>query len=216
MSPFIHSLHIYPIKSCQGIQYDSVELTETGFKYDRHWMLVNKQGEFLSQRQYPDMAKIKTAITQHSLLVNSTGAVEQLEIPLQDHSHSKLDVNIWNDQCSANIVSSQASQWFSDFLGIHCDLVCLPDTEHRLVDPDYATERQRVGFADGFPLLVLSRSTSDLLSNKLNEKININRFRANIIIDGCDAHAEDSWSKITVNNIDIMLAKPCSRCVIPS
>ena len=215
MSPVIHSLHIYPIKSCQGIDYKSVELTATGFKYDRHWMLVDKQGNFLSQRQFPDMAKINTAITDQLLLVNGEGA-PQLEVPLQSDSNRQRVVKIWNDTCTANTVSTQASQWFSDFLGIDCGLVTLADTEHRLVDPHYATEKQRVGFADGFPLLILSRSTASLLSDKLAETININRFRANIIIGDCAAHDEDSWSKISVNNIDIVLAKPCSRCVIPS
>ncbi len=215
MQPVIHSLHVYPIKSCQGIDYDSVELTDTGFKYDRHWMLVDKQGTFLSQRKHPSMAKIKTLITDETLEVSVEGSAT-LVIPLKDQSDKKTPVIIWKDSCLATIVSPEASQWFSNFLGIDCDLVTLPDTEHRLVDTRYATSNQRVGFADGFPLLVLSRSSIDLLSNKLGEQVNINRFRANIIIDGCDAHEEDSWSKITVNSIDILLAKACSRCVIPS
>ncbi|MCK5664372.1 MAG: MOSC N-terminal beta barrel domain-containing protein [Thiotrichaceae bacterium] len=216
MPPVIHSLHIYPIKSCQGIDLNSIELTDTGFKYDRHWMLVDKQGDFLSQRKFPAMAKIKTALTEKSLVVSTEGVLSTLEIPLQSNSSDKTRVKIWNDQCSATIVSSQASLWFSELLGVPCDLVFLADTEHRLVDPDYAKDKQRVGFADGFPLLILSRASADLLSNKLDEDIDINRFRANIIIDGCDAHEEDLWSKISVNNIDILLAKPCSRCVIPS
>ena len=99
MLPVIHSLHIYPIKSCRGIQYDRVELVKTGFKYDRHWMLVNKQGEFLSQRQHPEMAKIKTSISDHSLWVSCPDKTEQLEIPLQNHNVTQLRVNIWNDQC---------------------------------------------------------------------------------------------------------------------
>ncbi|MCP4076029.1 MAG: MOSC domain-containing protein [Gammaproteobacteria bacterium] len=216
MPSVIHSLHIYPIKSCQGIDLHSVELTDTGFKYDRHWMLVDKQGNFLSQRKFPAMAKIQTALTENTMVVSRAGIPSTLEIPLQSNSTEKTRVTIWNDQCFATIVSSEASLWFSELLGVSCDLVFLEDTELRLVDPDYAKNKQRVGFADGFPLLILSRASTDLLSNKLGESIDINRFRANIIIDGCDAHEEDFWSKISVNNIDILLAKPCSRCVIPS
>ncbi|MBT4078296.1 MAG: MOSC domain-containing protein [Gammaproteobacteria bacterium] len=216
MPPVIHSLHVYPIKSCQGIDLGSIELTDTGFKYDRHWMLVDKQGNFLSQRKFPKMARIKTALTDNSLIVSSDEISSTLEIPLQNNSSKKIGVNIWKDQCSATVVSLQASSWFSVFLGIPCDLVFLADSEHRLVDPDYAKNKQRVGFADGFPLLVMTLSTAKLLSNKLGEKIDINRFRANIVIDGCNAHEEDLWSKITVNNIDILLAKPCSRCIITS
>ncbi len=218
MSAFIQSLYIYPIKSCQGISYDRLELVKTGFKYDRHWMLVDKNGHFLSQRQHPDMARIKTSITTDSLVVSNSSISTQLEIPLSTTefaSGKNITVKIWNDHCSASLVSADASLWFSNFLGIDCDLVYLADSEQRLVDPDYASKKEQLGFADGFPLLIMSRSTIDLLNDKLTEKVNINRFRANIIIDGCDAHAEDLWSKITVNHIDILLAKPCSRCVIP-
>ena len=215
MQPFIHSLHIYPIKSCQGIDYDSVELTDTGFKYDRHWMLVDKQGQFLTQRKLPAMAKIETALSTQTLEVSNGGA-QQLEIPLKSPHNNKTRVQIWSDQCTASIVSSQASRWFSELLGIDCDLVFLPQSERRYVDPDYAPAGQLVGFADGFPLLVLSKASIQLLSEKLGEDVRIDRFRANIIIDGCAAHAEDDWSKITLNHIDILLAKPCSRCVIPS
>lgn len=80
----------------------------------------------------------------------------------------------------------------------------------------YAKPDQIVGFADGFPLLIISRASIQQLSDKLAEGIDSNRFRANMIIDGCEAHAEDGWSSLSVNSIEIQLAKPCSRCVIPS
>lgn len=215
MQPGIHSLHIYPIKSCQGIELESAELIDTGFKYDRHWMLIDKQGQFLSQRQLPHMALIKTSLTEKTLVVNSAQS-DQLEIPLHRPFQEMTAVKIWNDTCRAAIVSEDASHWFSDVLHTACDLVYLPETEQRLVDPEYAKQNQTVGFADGFPLLIISLASIDLLNSQLLEKVDIDRFRANIIIDGCEAHAEDEWPEISVNGIDIQLAKPCSRCVIPS
>lgn len=211
----IHSLHIYPVKSCQGIQLESAELVDTGFKYDRHWMVVDKQGQFLSQRQFPAMALIQTRLTPLTLVLN-TARSNPLIIPLTDKTDGFTSVRIWNDSCRAAIVSNDASQWFSDFLETPCDLVFLPQTEKRHVDPHYAKTSQTVGFADGFPLLVLSRASIDALNNHLTEKVSIDRFRANIIIDGCEPHAEDEWSQISVSDIEIQLVKACSRCVIPS
>ncbi len=215
MTPFIHSLHVYPVKSCQGIDYASMELTQNGFSYDRHWMLVDKQGQFLSQRQLPQMALIKTEFDHDSLVVSSPGH-GQFEIPLRGKDRNKVPVTIWNDRCSAALVSTQASRWFSDTLNTDCDLVFMPPAEKRQVDPQYAASGQTVGFADGFPLLVLSRASIELLNKKLDKKIDINRFRANIIIDGCEAHAEDQWASMIVNGIKILLPKPCSRCIIPA
>lgn len=215
MSVRIHSLHVYPIKSCQGIDYTSAELTDTGFKYDRHWMLIDKEGNFLSQRQYPAMARIATRFTDSTLQV-SAADYSSLDIPLVTANNANRQVTIWEDRCNANVVSAEASEWFSQLLDTDCDLVTMQQSEKRLVNPKYTSRPQTVGFADGFPLLILSLSSIELLNNKLKDPVNINRFRANIIVEGCAPHAEDHWSSISVNNIDIILAKACSRCIIPS
>jgi uncharacterized protein len=211
----IHSLHVYPIKSCRGIDLKTAELVETGIKYDRHWMLVDEQGNFLTQRQLPQMAGISCQILDQSLIVTADNE-DSLEVPLEQTPAGSKSVNIWNDTCKAAIVSTQASAWFSKVLGLACELVYLPESEKRQVDPRYAEPGKIVGFADGFPLLIVSLASIELLNEKLEQKVSIDRFRPNIVIEGCPAHAEDDWHKIAIDNIVIQLAKPCSRCVIPS
>ena len=39
----VSGLTIYPVKSCAGIDVDAVTVTETGFMYDRAWMLVESR-----------------------------------------------------------------------------------------------------------------------------------------------------------------------------
>ena len=44
----INKLYVYPIKSLRGVTLDTATLTEFGFTYDRHFMilqLVDKDGE---------------------------------------------------------------------------------------------------------------------------------------------------------------------------
>ena len=53
----IDQLWIYPIKSCAGIVVPEAELTATGLRWDRHWMVVDAQSEFLTQRDHPRMAQ---------------------------------------------------------------------------------------------------------------------------------------------------------------
>lgn len=211
----IHSLHVYPIKSCRGIDLTQAQLVDTGIEFDRHWMLVDLKGKFLSQRQYPQMARIGCAFDGDHLRVQCDGYGD-LTIPLQQHAEARLRVRIWNDECSAAEVSAPASQWFSDVLGVSCRLVFLPASEQRRVDPEYARQQEIVGFADGFPLLVVSLASVDLLNQRLQQKVSIDRFRPNIVLAGCDAHAEDNWRAIDINGTRIALAKPCSRCAIPS
>ncbi|MDQ7015948.1 MAG: PGPGW domain-containing protein, partial [Gammaproteobacteria bacterium] len=52
----ISSLIIYPCKSLRGISLDSVLLEARGLQDDRRWMVVDSNGEFITQRQQPRMA----------------------------------------------------------------------------------------------------------------------------------------------------------------
>src|SRR3569832_1952941 len=56
----IQALYIYPIKSCQGISVETLELSQTGPLYDRNWMITDENGQFLTQRTHEHLAKIKT------------------------------------------------------------------------------------------------------------------------------------------------------------
>jgi len=212
----VHSLYIYPIKSLQGIKLEQADLTKRGFKYDRHWMLIDEQGRFLSQRECADMAKIHTKLEKNHLRVSADPVAEDLLIPLNDHQETQLTVTIWGDTCNATQVSLQANLWFSELLRMHCKLVYLPQKEIRQVDPNHAKNNEQVGFADGYPLLVVSLESLKQLNTKLSSPVDITQFRPNIVIENCEAHAEDNWENIQINGIDILLPKPCSRCNIPA
>jgi hypothetical protein len=214
MAPFIHSLYVYPIKSCQGIRLQQAILDTRGIEYDRRWMLVDERGRFLSQRELPQMALIACCFADDRLVV-SCGGHGELSIPLQQSTGRRVTVGIWNDQCNASEVSPESNRWFSDVLDRPVRLVYLPDDELRQVDLDYAQHGDGVGFADGFPLLILSLDSVRQLGVKLGERIDIARFRPNLVVDGCAAHAEDGWSSLSVDGIRIRIAKPCSRCAIP-
>jgi hypothetical protein len=43
----LSELYVYPIKSCAGISLGSAELSTTGLRHDRRWMLVDDTGEFM-------------------------------------------------------------------------------------------------------------------------------------------------------------------------
>ncbi len=210
----IHSLYIYPIKSCQGIGLERAELVDTGLRWDRHWMLVDDEGQFLSQRRVPAMARIATELTDDALIARSDG--RQIEIPLHSPDVDRMPVQIWNDLLPGSIVSEAIDRWFSEVLETCCHLVYLPESVPRQVDRDYAAEGRTVGFADSFPLLVVSLENLLPLNARLEQPVGIDRFRPNIVIEGGQPHEEDDWAAIRIGDLVIDLPKPCSRCVIPS
>ncbi|MDV7394373.1 MOSC domain-containing protein, partial [Arthrospira platensis SPKY1] len=75
-------------------------------------------------------------------------------------------------------------------------------------------------FADAYPLLVTTLQTQHTLQSALQDHsldANLQRFRANIVLDGLEAHEEDHVSRLALEGpISIQLAKPCVRCAVPN
>jgi uncharacterized protein YcbX len=212
----VSQLFTHPIKSAQGIQLTTMDLNARGPLHDRAWMMIDSDNQFLSQRQHPQMCLIKTELGENSLRISAPGmAVFDLAFGASDQQKS-LHVTVWADTLSAQDCGDEAAEYLSDFLKRDCRLVHMPSNTKRQVDPEYADSSNTVGFADGFPILIVSRSSLDLLNMRLDYPVGIERFRPNIVIEGAAAHAEDQWREIRIGEMRITLPKLCSRCVIPS
>ncbi len=213
--PVLSEIYIYPVKSLAGINVSNWPVNEKGLLHDRKWMLIDSNKQFLSQRRIPEMALIKTALTNKQLIL-STDTSGNLSIPLYPEGGKEVISTIWHDQCPAKTVSNEADQWFSDFLGIQCQLVYQADETIRPVDPAYANSTDKVNFSDGFPFLIISQASINDLNQAMDSAISIQRFRPNLVIANCDSYAEDQWREITINQISFRLPKPCSRCSVPT
>lgn len=216
MTPItLTQIHIYPVKSLTGIQVNSWPVTEKGLLFDRRWMLVDSNQQFLSQRRLPRMTLIKTELTENHLILSAPDMGE-LQLPLQPSGGEIINSTIWHDQCPALSVSEEADQWLRDFLGVDCRLVYQPDDLIRPVNPDYAKTSDQVSFADGFPFLIISEQSLAALNQEMQLDLQMIRFRPNLVVAGCDSYAEDYWREISVGEIDFRLTKPCARCPVPT
>ena len=211
----LSEITLYPVKSLAGISVPSWPVTKTGLQYDRKWMLIDNAAQFLSQRKLPQMALIKTALTDRHLILSASG-MEDLSLPLTPADGDIINSAIWHDQCDARSVSREADQWLSSFLKLDCRLVYQPDELIRQVDPHYGKPSDIVAFSDGFPFLIISENSLASLNREMQLNLPMTRFRPNLVISGCSAYAEDSWREISIGAIEFRLPKPCSRCAIPT
>jgi uncharacterized protein len=211
----LSDIYIYPVKSLTGIKVTSWPVVATGFKYDRKWMLVDSEQQFLSQRRLPKMALIKTALTGTQLIVSASG-MDQLYLELEPTAGSIINSTIWHDQVDTLAVSDEADRWFSRFLQIECRLVYQPDTAIRPVNPNFAKPEDQAALSDGFPFLLLSENSLLALNAAMQLDLPMLRFRPNLVVSGCESYAEDTWRDITIGNIGFRLPKPCSRCSVPT
>jgi uncharacterized protein len=218
------ALHLHPIKSCAGITLQDSLLVETGLEFDRAWMLVDAQGEMLTQRQHPRMALVQPTLRQHDLVLRAPGmlamhlALDVVEAPTR--------VRVWQDIVKACDMGALAAQWFSDFLGVKgLRLVRFDPKQQRLSDPVWAGEiAAQNAFADGYPLLVISTASLEGLNQRLaaagQAPVTMQRFRPNLVLGGLpDAHGEDFIDTLVIaapeGPVTLKLVKPCTRCTVP-
>ncbi|QPK63840.1 MOSC domain-containing protein [Methylomonas sp. LL1] len=212
--PTLDQIYLYPVKSLAGIQVQQWPVAKNGLLYDRKWMLIDPQHQFLSQRRLPKMALIKTRIEQDALILSAPG-LDSLELALNPEGGDDIEVGIWRDHCIAKTVSSAADAWLSQFLQAECRLVYHPDDRTRQVDQRFAQSSDQTAFSDGFPFLIVSKNSLAALNQATQLELDMKRFRPNLVIADCDSYAEDSWRRISINGIEFRLPKPCSRCAVP-
>lgn len=123
-------------------------------------------------------------------------------------------VQIWDDECAAVSEGGDAARWFSQHLDISARLVRMAGDDARPLGSSTAQPGDHVSFADGFPFLLLSTASLHDLNRRLSLPVPMDRFRPNIVIDGCGPHAEDDWNRIMIGEVSFRFAKPCARCVI--
>lgn len=213
--PILSEIFIYPVKSLAGIRVEHWPVDHKGLLYDRKWMLIDGDRQFLSQRRLPKMALIKTRIEDQQLILSAPNQAD-LALPLQAQDGDDIEVVVWHDQCIAKTCGDNADAWLSDFLQTDCRLVYQTDDDIRKVDPNYALDSDQTSFSDGFPFLIVSENSLNALNQAMPLAIDIIRFRPNLVVTDCDSYAEDTWRRLTINDIGFRLPKPCSRCSVPT
>jgi uncharacterized protein len=211
----LSDIYVYPVKSLAGIRLPSWPVVETGFKYDRKWMLVDNERQFLSQRRLPRMALIKTGLTETKLILSAPG-MDKLSLELEPKTGDIINSTIWHDQIDTLAVSDEADGWFSRFLQTGCRLVYQPDAAIRPVNPGFANPEDQTALSDGFPFLLISENSLEALNKAMQLNLTMARFRPNLVVSGCESYAEDTWREITIGAISFRLPKPCSRCSVPT
>ena len=211
----LQDIFIYPIKSLGGIRLEEARVEEKGFQYDRRWMLIDKAGRFVSQREFSSLALLQVEIQENGLLVfHKKQAQKSLFIPFDLAEGPDVPVVIWDDQVIGKVVSESVGRWFSDFLGFDVDLVVMPESSQRKVDPRYAVNGESVSFADGMPYLIIGQSSLNELNSRLESHVPMNRFRPNLVFSGGEPYLEDKLRKIRIGSVEFQIVKPCARCVL--
>jgi uncharacterized protein YcbX len=211
--PRLTTITYYPVKSMQGSDTPQARVTPRGLGNDRLMMVTDEHGRFLTQREVPPLAAIRPALDGDTLTLSAPG-FEAATLVVR-HDGASRPVTIWDSEGEAVDQGDAAAAWLSRFLGNSVRLMRIPDDQSIPVDAKYAvTPQDEVGFADGFPVLVVSQESLDDLNARLETPVPMKRFRPNLVVAGCEPFAEDGWKRIRIGGIELALVKPCARCLV--
>lgn len=210
----IESMHIYPVKSMRGIPVERTILTASGLLGDRRFMVVDPDGQFITQRECANLAQIQ-ALPQAGYLLLRKGEEEvMIAIP----AGPRMKVAVWRSIVDAAVAADSVNETLSRWIGRDAKLVFADAAAERVANPEWAGEGVPMGFADGYPVLVTTTGSLAALNRYLSEQgqltVGMERFRPNIVIDRDEAWAEDTWGAIEVGGTRLDLVKPCERCVM--
>lgn len=226
MSIEVTRLFTYPVKSGAGIEVQASVVGPRGLENDRDYMLIDPAGNYLSQRQIPEMALLIPEIGESALRLSYGSYSFDIPRELKPDNSAVVDGNVHGNPVKGQVVSAEAGEWLTEVLPRYKDgerlrLIKVRDDLQRFVLPKYRRPgaSNMVGFADGFPILLVSEASFAELSTVIPEdERDIRRLRPNIVVAGenLEPYAEDYWREVSINGVAVYCVKACARCNVPN
>ena len=209
----ITQLYFYPIKSAAGLTLDEAFVTYEGLAGDRRFMLAKADGGFISARTHPRLQSIQVRPVASGLDLHFDlphGGALQLAIRHTEFYEQPVTARVWDDSFVALSTHPNYDNWFSEVLGEPVQLLWLGEHSQRYREGINTV----VSFADGYPLLLISQASLVDLNLRADAQLLMSQFRPNLVVGSTRAFEEDGWRRIRIGEVEFLVAKPCSRCVM--
>ena len=206
----VSELAIYPIKSCRRVDIDHIVVSETGLAGDREWQIVTAEGACVTQRQHSMLATITPTLTDDGLVISADGH-DAISV-IKPNSLTGTALGLIGDTVRVGDAGDDVANWLSVVIGEAVRLVAITPESNRRVD---LVDAQPVSFVDSGPVLVTSESSLGVLQDNASEPFGMDRFRSNIVVQGSEPWAEDTWDALTIAEASLAHLLAWPRCAVP-
>jgi len=229
MSVELKAIGIHPVKSTAIRHVRRADVRPWGLAGDRRWMVIDEDNVLVTARELHELFTItadtpETEPPAGAPLRLSARGLEPIDVaepvselvPVRLHGHDLL----------ARPADDSASAWVRKVLGRdELRLVWCDDPERRPLNPSYSRPGDHTALADGYPVTLASLDSMARLNDWIVEEallrgeepatpLPIERFRANLVVQGAEAFAEDDWQRVRIGDVVFRKAKLVDRCVM--
>lgn len=215
-NPIVRELFRYPIKGCQGVPTDSLEISDRGISGDREFVLI-EDGKLIDQKETPQVASIAADLKRDAGLLRLTHAeLGNFEHEIRPDG-KPLAAGWILDKFEAVDQGDAVADWLSEIIGRPVRLAAAGDP-WKINFPIPQMERVHDTTKDRFfaasPVSLANQASLDDLNTRLEAPVGMDRFRINVIVDGLEAYAEDHVDSMTASEVQLLQVTPAERCVI--
>ncbi|KAM3594395.1 uncharacterized protein V6R79_007207 [Siganus canaliculatus] len=216
----VSKLLIHPLKSGKAVSVALAQCQESGLKFgelrDRHWLVIKEDGHMVTARQEPSLVLVSLTIDGSHACLNGPN-MEELRFPIKQPENAIHNCRVFKLDIQGRDCGDEVSRWLTHYLK--------SEETHRLVhfepqmkgrnpvETEPAFPQYKVAYPDVGPVLLLSESSLEDLSSKMDKAVTAERFRPNIVISDCEAFTEDSWEEIQIGSVRLQRVMSCGRCI---
>ena len=207
----VTQLYIYPFKSAQGIALPSTGFDAEGMLNDRRLMAVDDKGIFMTSRSNPELLQVSCQIGSDHWTLSYPEQESDCIIPFTHKvdTSTSLTGQVWRDKINAIDAGDEASAWISEVLEKTARIALWQPQARHSEKYDLDTS-----FADASPLLIASEASMKQGCDWGGIPYDVRRFRPNIVIDGVEAFAEETWRQIKIGGVRFEILDSCERCIL--
>ena len=224
-------LNVHPLKSGAIRPVSSIDVLPRGLRDDRSWMVVDRDGGLVSAREVHALFHVVADTPATDPSVQAALRLRAIGLPdlhLDEPVGEPEPVRLFSLHLRAVPAGADADAWVRTALARDdVRLVWCDDPTRRTLQPGYARPGDHAAFPDAFPVTVASLASLRRLNDWIVERalelgeeprdaLPVERFRANLVVDGDEPFAEDQWHELTVGGVRFRVTKPVGRCVMTS
>jgi uncharacterized protein len=197
----VRAIHVSAVKSLHLTPVEEVTIGPDGVEHDRRFMLVDGAGRVATQRQLPVLAQVSSSYDAAGdvLELRLPGGKVVREVPA---AAGRTTIELWGREVPATVMNGPFAEAVSELVGSPLRLFRADDGLRAL---------------DSHPVSLLSQASVDEVGRRGGRThLDARRFRPTLLIDGCEAHAEDAWvgGLVRAGEVVLTVVRLDPRCAL--